>query len=97
MERYSLGSFSWQGQIAMKRLFIGIAAAASLLATNAIAADLAPRPYTKAPVIMDPGYTGPGSTSVSMVAIAWGRANETVGALTPFPAGVSQNVDGGLD
>jgi outer membrane immunogenic protein len=39
----------------MKRIFIGIAGIASLLTTSALAADLAPRPYTKAPVIVDPG------------------------------------------
>ena len=33
----------------MKRIFTGLVAVASLLTTSAFAADLAPRPYTKAP------------------------------------------------
>jgi hypothetical protein len=35
----------------MTRISIGIAAVASMLASSAFAVDLAPRPYTKAPVI----------------------------------------------
>ena len=41
----------------MKRIFIGIAAVASLLATSAFAADLAPRTYTKAPPSCRSRYT----------------------------------------
>jgi len=39
----------------MNRIVIGMAAAVSLLATDAMAADLAPRPYVKAPPMVDPG------------------------------------------
>lgn len=35
----------------MKRLVIGMAAVWSLLATGALAADLAPKPYVKAPPV----------------------------------------------
>lgn len=77
MEVYSLRSFSWQGQIAMKRFFIGIVAAASLLATNASAADLAARPYTKAPVIAAPIYNWTGFYIGGNVGYSWGRSRDT--------------------
>src|SRR5260370_1222922 len=40
----------------MKHILIASAAIASLLTTNALAADLAPRPYTKAAGILTPKY-----------------------------------------
>src|ERR1700688_2593935 len=46
--------------IFMKSISTGIVVIASLLSTGAFAADLAPRPYTKAPVLVDPGYNWTG-------------------------------------
>ena len=44
----------------MKRMLVGIAAVASLATTGAFAADLPPKApvYAKAPVYVDPGYSG---------------------------------------
>jgi outer membrane immunogenic protein len=61
----------------MKRIFIGIAGIASLLTTGALAADLAPRPYTKAPVIVDPGYDWTGFYAGVNVGYSWGRSSST--------------------
>ena len=44
----------------MKRMLIGLAAASSLLATSALAADLPARTYTKAPVYVEPVYNWTG-------------------------------------
>jgi outer membrane immunogenic protein len=60
-----------------KRIFIGIAGIASLLTTGALAADLAPRPYTKAPVIVDPGYNWTGFYIGGNVGYSWGRSSTT--------------------
>lgn len=65
----------------MKRILYAGAALVSLFATNAFAADLAARPYTKAPVLVDPGYNWSGFYVGGNVGYSWGRAN-TDGALT---------------
>jgi outer membrane immunogenic protein len=44
----------------MSRIVVGMAAAVSLLATGAMAADLAPGPYVKAPPMVDPGWNWTG-------------------------------------
>jgi outer membrane immunogenic protein len=62
----------------MKRLFVGITGIASLLATGAFAADLAPRPYTKAPVIVDPGYDWTGFYAGVNIGYSWGRSASTL-------------------
>jgi opacity protein-like surface antigen len=84
----------------MKRIVVASAALASLLATDAFAADLAPKVYTKAPpAIVEPGWTGfylgiNGGYS-------WGRANTTIAPfaglfpVSPF-APFGQSVNGGL-
>src|ERR1700734_4275873 len=59
----------------MKRLLIGISAAASLIATRALAADLPARTYTKAPVYVDPGYNWSGFYIGGNVGYSWGRAS----------------------
>lgn len=61
----------------MKRIFVGIAGIASLLATGALAADLAPRPYTKAPVIVDAGYDWTGFYAGVNIGYSWGRSSST--------------------
>lgn len=61
----------------MKRIFLGIAGIASLFATGALAADLAPRPYTKAPVIVDPGYDWTGFYAGLNLGYSWGRSSGT--------------------
>ena len=61
----------------MKRIFIGIAAIACLLTTGAFAADLAARPYTKAPVYVDAGYNWTGFYVGGNIGYSWGRSNDT--------------------
>ncbi|PDT58085.1 hypothetical protein CO678_30300 [Bradyrhizobium diazoefficiens] len=84
----------------MKRIVMGIAAAASLVGTNAMAADLAARPYVKAPPIVDPGYNWTGFYAGLNGGYSWGRTTATAVIGVPFPAGsigtAKQNVDGGL-
>ena len=84
----------------MKRIFIGIAAVASLLSTSVFAADLAARPYTKAPVLVDPGYNWTGFYVGLNGGYSWGKAKETATIGPPFPATavatVNQNVNGGV-
>jgi len=65
----------------MKRIFTSIAAVASLLATNAFAADLAPRPYTKAPPMVAAIYDWNGFYIGGNAGYSWGRA-ATDGNLT---------------
>lgn len=82
----------------MKRILTGITVVASLLSTGAFAADLAPRPYTKAPVIVDPGYNWTGFYVGLNGGYSWGRARETALIGAPFPgsATTTQNVNGGV-
>lgn len=61
----------------MKRIFIGIAAVTSLLATGAYAADLPARVYTKAPAIIDPVYDWTGFYVGGNVGYSWGRSRST--------------------
>jgi outer membrane immunogenic protein len=64
--------------MAMKRMLIGGAVVASMLATTgAYAADLAPRPYTKAPIIVDPGYNWTGFYIGGNIGYSWGRSRDT--------------------
>jgi outer membrane immunogenic protein len=91
-------------RLIMKRIFIGIAAVASLLTTSAFAADLAARPYTKAPVMVDPGYNWTGFYVGLNGGYSWGRASTAITGASPlapiFPipavAPFRQNVNGGL-
>jgi outer membrane immunogenic protein len=85
----------------MKRISTGIVAIASLLSTGAFAADLAARPYTKAPVMVDPGYNWTGFYVGLNGGYSWGRANTSIAPFagifptvpfTPF----NRNADGGL-
>jgi outer membrane immunogenic protein len=65
----------------MQRIFTGIVAVASLLTTSAFAADLAPRPYTKAPPPIVVVYDWNGFYIGGNAGYSWGRArtdgNET--------------------
>jgi outer membrane immunogenic protein len=61
----------------MKRISIGIAAVASLIATSAFAADLPARTYTKAPVYVDPGYNWTGFYLGGNVGYSWGQSRTT--------------------
>jgi len=85
----------------MKRISAGIVAIASLLSTGAFAADLAPRPYTKAPVMVDPGYNWTGFYVGLNGGYSWGRANTSIAPfagifpVVPF-ASFRQDVNGGL-
>jgi outer membrane immunogenic protein len=81
----------------MKRFLIGLSTVASVLAaTSALAADLAPRPYTKAPVIVDPGYNWTGFYAGLNGGYSWGRASTTLFANSFLATAVSQDVNGGL-
>ena len=63
----------------MKHLLIGISAAASLLATGAVAADLpakAPPVYTKAPVY-EPVYDWTGFYVGGNIGYSWGRSSDS--------------------
>jgi len=85
----------------MKSISTGIVVIASLLSTGAFAADLAPRPYTKAPVMVDPGYNWTGFYVGLNGGYSWGSANTSIAPFAGiFPvtafAPFRQNVDGGL-
>lgn len=90
----------------MKRIVIGMAAALSLFATGAMAADLAARPYVKAPV-MDPVWSWTGWYVGANAGYSWGRSrtdvsyfNSATGAPVAPPAGsitsASFDMDGGI-
>jgi outer membrane immunogenic protein len=63
--------------LAVKRISIGIAVVASLVATSAFAADLPARTYTKAPAYVDPGYNWTGFYIGGNVGYSWGRSSTT--------------------
>ncbi|KYG24588.1 membrane protein [Bradyrhizobium sp. AT1] len=90
----------------MKRIVIGMAAAMSLFATGAMAADLAARPYVKAPV-MDPVWSWTGWYVGVNGGYSWGRSrtdvtynNSATGAVIVPPAGsvtsASFDMNGGV-
>jgi outer membrane immunogenic protein len=77
----------------MKRIVIGMAAAMSLFATGAVAADLAARPYVKAPIV-DPVWSWTGFYVGANGGYSWGRSrtdvsyfNTPTGAPIAPPAG----------
>jgi len=83
----------------MRRHFIeGIVLASLLTATSAFAADLPARTYTKAPVVVDPGYNWSGFYVGLNAGYSWGRASETAPIGAPFPGSVTirQDMNGGL-
>src|SRR5438309_2788861 len=86
----------WTKGSIMKRVLTGIAAVVSLLSTNAFAADLAPRPYTKAPIIVDPGYNWTGFYVGLNGGYSWGRANTTLFPASILATPLAQDVNGGL-
>ena len=55
----------------MKRMVIGMAAAMSLFATGALGADLAAKPYVKAPVMVDPVWSWTGFYVGGHIGGAW--------------------------
>ena len=61
----------------MKRIAIGIATIASLFTTSAFAADLAARPYTKAPVPAAVVYNWTGFYIGGNIGYSWGRSRDT--------------------
>ena len=69
----------------MKRILIGIAAIASLLTTSALAADLAARPYTKAPPPPVVLYNWTGFYIGGNVGYGWGHANNSDNLIAPCP------------
>lgn len=62
----------------MKRIVIGMAAAMSLFATGALAADLAARPYVKAPVMVEPVWNWTGFYVGGNGGYSWGRSRTDV-------------------
>lgn len=82
----------------MKRIVIGMAAAMSLFATGAMAADLAARPYVKAPIMVDPVWIWTGFYVGANGGYSWGRSrsyvtytNTATGAVIVPPAGSITN------
>ncbi|MBR0973296.1 MULTISPECIES: outer membrane protein [Bradyrhizobium] len=67
----------------MKRIVIGLAAAMSLFATGAMAADLAARPYVKAPVMVDPVWSWTGFYVGGNGGYSWGRSSTDVSYFSP--------------
>ena len=61
----------------MNRVLMGIAAIASLVATSAGAADLAARPYTKAPPPVVAVYNWTGFYIGGNIGYSWGRSSDT--------------------
>jgi outer membrane immunogenic protein len=61
----------------MKRLLMGIAAVTSLLATNALAADLPAKVYTKAPPPIVAVYDWTGFYIGGNIGYSWGRSSDT--------------------
>ena len=82
----------------MKCLLIGISAAASLLTTGALAADLplkAPPVYTKAPVV--PVYDWTGFYVGGNVGYSWANWDSTnVGGIPIFPKGKDTSTERAL-
>ena len=62
----------------MKRMLIGLAAAMSLFATGSMAADLAARPYVKAPAMVDPVWSWTGFYVGANGGYSWGRSRTDV-------------------
>lgn len=62
----------------MKRFAIGLAAAVSLFATGAMAADLAARPYVKAPPMVEPIWSWTGFYVGGNAGYSWGRSRTDV-------------------
>src|SRR5579864_6736223 len=63
----------------MKRMLVGIAAATSLIATGALAADLPARApvYTQAPAYVEPVFDWTGFYVGGNIGYSWGRSSET--------------------
>jgi outer membrane immunogenic protein len=70
----------------MKRMLMGIAAAASLAATGAFAADLPARTYTKAPVYVEPIFNWTGFYVGGNVGYSWGNSDNST-TITRFLTG----------
>jgi outer membrane immunogenic protein len=60
----------------MKRIVVGMAAAVSLFASGAMAADLAPRPYVKAPPMVAAAYNWTGFYIGGNIGYSWGRSRD---------------------
>jgi outer membrane immunogenic protein len=67
------------GDFAMKRMLLGIAAATSLFATGALAADLAAKApvYTKAPAYIEPAYNWSGFYLGANLGYSWGNSDNS--------------------
>src|SRR5712675_1571395 len=61
----------------MKRILVGITTVASLLSMNAFAADLSPRTYTKAPMMVEPGFNWSGFYVGGNVGYSWGSSGNS--------------------
>src|SRR5580704_17348698 len=62
----------------------GIAFVSLVAATSAFAADLPAKVYTKAPVMVDPGYNWTGFYAGLNGGYSWGRANTSITGLSPL-------------
>lgn len=83
----------------MKHVVMGMAAAISLLATGAMAADLAPKPYVKAPPMVAAVYNWTGFYIGGNIGYSWGRSRDNSTLTTPagvvlFASSDSANMNG---
>lgn len=75
----------------------GVVVASFLAAASSYAADLTARTYTKAPVIVDPGYNWTGFYAGLNGGYSWGRSRSSINPGAPFAiTAIGHDVDGGL-
>lgn len=81
----------------MRLLAGGVVLASVFSLTSAFAADLAPRTYTKAPIVVDPGYNWTGFYAGLNGGYSWGRANTTLFPVAPLLAlPANRDANGGV-
>ena len=78
----------------MKRILVGIATLVSMFTTGAGAADLAARPYTKAPPAVVEVYNWTGFYIGANVGYSWGRSDDSV-LISRFATGFPLNAAAG--
>jgi outer membrane immunogenic protein len=80
----------------MKRVLLGSAVASILAVTSASAADMAARPYTKAPVIAATVYGWTGGYIGLNVGYSWGKADTVLLPTSIFATPISAKMNGVL-
>lgn len=79
----------------MKKSLIMATALAAFAAAPAVAADMAARPYTKAPIAVAPPFTWTGCYVGANVGYGWSRATDTDNLLSNYFLGQPVQVNGG--